>query len=253
MNLAPKKDKTIFIVGGCGGIGQAVVKGALTYGLKVALFDLKVSVEQNPPPKEVMVFIGDATIESDLAAAFAKCNDEWNGLDYLVSLVGFVGAFKNVSELLEEEWKETMEGNLKSTFLACKAAIPYLNKGGSIVNMSSGLGFAGRSNYAAYAASKAAVVSLTKTLAAELAPNIRVNALAPGAVNTAFLSGGTGRGGAKEKAATRVDLEAYKKIVPLREVAEPEDIAAPILFLLGEGAKHITGETLHINGGALMR
>jgi len=119
--------------------------------------------------------------------------------------------------------------------------------------MSSGLGFVGRSNYSAYSASKAAVVSLTKTLAAELAPNIRVNAVAPGAVNTAFLSGGTGRGGEKGKAAARVDLEAYKKVVPLQELAEPEDIAAPILFLLSDGARQITGETLHINGGALMK
>jgi len=95
MKLTPEKEKTIFIVGGCGGIGQAVVKGALAYGLNVAIFDLKISIEQNPPPKEVMVFIGDATIESDLSAAFAKCNEK------------FVGAFKDVNSLLESEWNET--------------------------------------------------------------------------------------------------------------------------------------------------
>ena len=93
---------------------------------------------------------------------------------------------------------------------------------------------------------------MTKTLASELAPNIRVNAVAPGAVQTAFLSGGLGHEGDEGLPPSRVDLEAYKKIVPLGTVARPEEIAAPILFLLGEGASHMTGQTLHINGGAMM-
>ena len=119
--------------------------------------------------------------------------------------------------------------------------------------MSSGLGFGGMKNYAPYSAAKAAIVSLSKTLANELAPTIRVNCVAPGAVQTAFLSGGLGHGGKIGKTAKRVDLAAYKKLVPLGTVATPEEIAAPIMFLLSEGAKHITGETLHVNGGAMMR
>lgn len=181
-----------------------------------------------------------------------KILKRWKGIDYLVNLVGFITEFNSIENYSESGWQEMIDGNLKSTFLGSQVAIPHLNRGGAIVNMSSGLGFGGRPNYAPYSASKAAIVSLTKTLATELAPLIRVNAVAPGAVQTAFLSGGLGHGGEPGQAAKRVDLTAYKKLVPLGTVATPEEIAAPILFLLSKGARHITGQTLHVNGGAMM-
>jgi len=252
MRNFPKKNKKLVVIGGCGGIGESVVKEAFSNGLKVAVFDLEKSIKINPPVKGVLSFSIDATKPKELENAFLKLSKKWKGIDYLVNLVGFVGEFKTVENLSNNGWNETLDGNLKSTFLGCKLAIPYLKKGGAIVNMSSGLGVIGMPNYAAYSASKAAVISLTKTLAVELAPDIRVNAVAPGAVKTAFLSGGLGRGGKKNKKPTRVDLEAYRKMLPLKEVAKPMDIAAPILFLLSEGAKHITGQTIHINGGGLM-
>lgn len=247
----PKKNKKLIVVGGCGGIGEAVVKLALKNGLKVAVFDLEKSLTINPPVKGVLQFSIDATKAIDLENAFLQLNKKWRGgFDFLVNLVGFVGEFQTVEKMTEAGWNETLDGNLKSTFLCCKTAIPFLKKGGAIVNMSSGLATIGRPNYSAYSATKAAVISLTKTLAVELAPNIRVNAVAPGAVKTAFLSGGMGRGGEKGKTPTRVNLEAYQKMIPLGTVAKPIEIAAPILFLLSKGASHITGQTIHISGGA---
>ena len=191
----PKKGKKILIIGGCGGIGQAVVKAALEGQLKVAVFDLKNSIEISPLPEGVEVFEIDATSEKDLKNAFSKLNEKWKGIDFLVNLAGFIAEFLPVEKMSEAAWNETLDGNLKSLFLGCKTAIPYLKKGGAIVNMSSGLALIGRPNYAPYSAAKAAAISLTKTLAVELAPEIRVNAIAPGAVQTAFLSGGLGRGG----------------------------------------------------------
>lgn len=253
LSLHPSPNKNLLIIGGCGGIGQAVIQQALENKLKVAVFDLKRSIKQCPPPKEVLVFKANATSKKQLQKAIKKLMKEWSGIDYLVNLVGFITEFNPIENYSERGWHEMIVGNINTTFLGNQVAIPYLNKAGAIVNMSSGLGFGGMKNYAPYSAAKAAIVSLTKTLANELAPNIRVNCVAPGAVQTAFLSGGLGYGGEVGKTAKRVDLEAYKKLVPLGTVATPEEIAAPIMFLLGEGAKHITGETIHINGGAMMR
>jgi len=253
LKLYPIANKNLLIIGGCGGIGQAVIHQALENQLNVAVFDIKKSIKQCPPPKGVLVFKADATKKKDLQKAIKKLMKQWNGIDYLVNLVGFITEFNTINKYSERGWDEMIDGNIKTTFLGNQIVIPHLNKAGAIVNMSSGLGFGGMKNYAPYSAAKAAIVSLTKTLANELAPTIRVNCVAPGAVHTAFLSGGLGHGGKTGQPAKRVDLNAYKKLVPLGTVATPAEIAAPIIFLLSEGAKHITGETLHINGGAMMR
>ena len=253
LSLNPIPNKNLLIIGGCGGIGQAIIQHALENKLNVAVFDLKKSIKQSPPPKEVMAFKADATKKKELQKAMKKLSKKWDGIDYLVNLVGFITEFNPIEEYSEDGWQAMIGGNINPTFLGNQVVIPYLSKGGAIVNMTSGLGFGGMKGYGPYSASKAAIVSLTKTLANELAPYIRVNCVAPGAVQTAFLSGGLGHGGKMGKAAKRVNLAAYKKIVPLGTIATPAEIAAPIMFLLGEGAKHITGETLHINGGAMMR
>lgn len=90
--------------------------------------------------------------------------------------------------------------------------------------------------------------TLARLLAAECAPHVRVNAVAPGAVETPFLTGGTGR----EQRATNFDREAYLRTVPLARMASPDDVVGPILFLLGPTASYLTGQTLHVNGGLLM-
>ncbi|MEM6697091.1 MAG: SDR family oxidoreductase, partial [Bacteroidota bacterium] len=139
MQNTPKLGQKLLVIGGCGGIGRAVVKMALEQGLEVAVFDLPQSIEKHPPPENVLVFGIDATQERELKGAFSDLLKKWEQLDFLVNLVGFIAAFKKLEDLSVEEWKETMDGNLKSLFLCCKTAIPYLAKGGAIVNMSSGL------------------------------------------------------------------------------------------------------------------
>lgn len=105
-------------------------------------------------------------------------------------------------------------------------------------------------NYGAYSASKSAVIAMTKTLALELAPKLRVNAVAPGLVDTAFLRGGTGR--SAEDAESIVNLDAYKAITPLDRIAQPADITGPIRFLLGPDSGFMTGQVLWVNGGGYM-
>jgi 3-oxoacyl-[acyl-carrier protein] reductase len=248
-----KKDmKRIVIVGGFGGIGKAVIQKALDKNLEIVVLDLPQTISLAPTNEKIWVIETDASEAKSVQNAFEIIKNKWQNIDYLVNLAGFLNHFETIANYDDNKWDELLDGNLKSTYLSCKHAIPLMKSGGAIVNMSSGLGFIGSSKYGAYSASKAGTVSLTKTLAAELGPKIRVNAVAPGAVNTAFLSGGIAHGGEEGKSAQRVNMDAYLNMLPLKRIAEPDDIAGPIMFLLSDDAKYITGQTLHINGGGLM-
>ena len=142
-----------------------------------------------------------------------------------------------------------IDANLTGAFLVAKAALPRLKagRGASLVNVSSGLAARLRPGFGAYGASKAGLIALTKSIAVENAPDIRANVVAPGAVATAFLRGGTGRA----EAAVRLDVDAYARALPLGRIAEPADVVGPILFLCGPGAAYMTGQVLWVNGGGL--
>lgn len=163
----------------------------------------------------------------------------------LVCLSGSINHFGKVVDLQEEQWKEVFDISFKSCFNACKAFAPLLAKSeqSAIVNMSSGLAFGGQTNYGPYTNAKAAINALTRTLATELAPQTRVNSIAPGAVDTPFIY---------SDGELRFDLDNYLNIVPLKCLAKPKEIADLILFLLSNSASHITGQCIHINGGAMM-
>lgn len=251
--LAPAAGRSLVVTGGCGGIGSRLVSAAKENDLAVAILDLPRSIAENPPPDGVSVFECDATDEAQVAAAMGAANAQLGVVHHLVNLAGFATAATPIAELSTSEFTEVMDGSVRSTLQCARAAIPHIQAsgGGSIVNMSSDLGFIGRSGYAAYAAAKAAIVSLTRTLATELAPAIRVNAVSPAAVDTAFLSGGTGRGGRPGGDSARTNLTEYVKTVPLGRVAEPDDVVAPILFLMSDAARYLTAQVLHINGGWL--
>ena len=105
--------------------------------------------------------------------------------------------------------------------------------------------------YGPYGASKAGLIALTKSIAMEEAPLVRANAVAPGAVRTAFLEGGTGREGRAKGGGTRLDVAAYVRGVPMGRIAEAEDVVGPILFLLSGASGYMTGQVLWVNGGAL--
>ena len=121
------------------------------------------------------------------------------------------------------------------------------NGGGTIVHTASGLANNVRPGFGAYGAAKAGVIALTKALARENGPTIRANCIAPGAVDTEFLKGGTGR----PQHDHRMDWATYVKQIPLGRLAEPLDVVGPILFLAGPASRYMSGQTLWINGGAL--
>jgi 3-oxoacyl-[acyl-carrier protein] reductase len=231
------------ILGGCGGIGRHLVTAATKSGWTPVVLDLAASIVAHPPGVRAVAV--DATDPYSLRAAAAGIGS----LKGFVNLCGFMGASKPVVDQEPAQWNELIDGNLTSAFHAAQAFAPHL-KGGSMVMTGSGLGHFARPGYGAYAVAKAGIAALTRQFALELAPDIRVNAVAPGAVDTAFLRGGTGR--SDEAQPSRFDPKAHADKIPLGRIAQPDDVTGPILFLLSGAAGYMTGQTLHINGGAYM-
>jgi 3-oxoacyl-[acyl-carrier protein] reductase len=252
--LGPPKGARLVVVGGCGGIGRTLVNAALSTGLKVAVLDLPTSLNNHPPPTACFKQVLDATDEGSVTTAFIAVENEWGGADALVNLCGFTNDFEPVGSLDAKTWDDIVAGNLRAAFLCARAALPLLEKagGGSIVNAASGLAFKGLPGTAPYGAAKAGVIAMSKSLANETAPHIRVNVIAPGAVDTAFLRGGTSRAGDDENHPTQINIERYANATPLGRLAVTEDVVAAILFLCGNASRFMTGQVLHINGGGYM-
>lgn len=252
--LGPTEGTHIAIVGGCGGIGRALVNASLNIGLKVAVLDLPDSLKRHAPPNACLQYAIDATDEESVNTAFGAIKDAWNGLDVMVNLCGFTNEFEPVSDMSSTTWDEITDGNLRSAFLCARASLPLLRMAGDgvIVNTASGLAYKGLAGTSPYGAAKAGVIALSKSLANENAPDIRVNVIAPGAVDTAFLRGGTSRSGENENAETHIDTQRYADATPMKRLAVADDVVGPILFLAGDAARFITGQVIHINGGGFM-
>lgn len=170
--------------------------------------------------------------------------EEFGQIDLLVCNAGiWEGA--PIEEMSEEVWNKVLNTNLKSAWAMAKACVPAMKKQerGAIVLVSSTAGQRGEANYSNYAASKGGQISFTKALASELCPKIRVNCVAPGWIETAMVR-------------PVFEDEAYKqsvlKSIPLQRMATTDDVALSICFLLSDWSRHITGEILNINGGAVL-
>lgn len=250
--LGPPPGSRIVVVGGCGGIGRALVKAAVETGLKVAVIDLPHVLERHRPPAGVLAQAADATDEAGVAGAFAALDREWGGeLDGLVNLAGFTNRRVPMEEIAPDEFDTIHAGSLRSTYLVARAALPRLRAagGGAVVHTASGLATRVLKGFAPYAAAKAGVIALTKAIAVENGPAIRANTIAPSATDTEFLLGGTGRapthGGERH-----VDMNVVQA-TPMKRLGLPEDVVGPILFLLGPASRFMTGQVLWINGGGI--
>jgi 3-oxoacyl-[acyl-carrier protein] reductase len=173
-------------------------------------------------------------------------------MDACVNLVGYMSEAKPLQQTATEVWQDIIRGNLDAAFFISRAALPHLHRSerASLLHVASGLGAWARPMFGAYGPAKAGMILLVKELALENAPRVRVNAVAPGAVDTAFLRGGTGR--SDESAPSNLDQAAYTRMVPMGRIAQPQDVSDPILFLISPAAAYITGQTLPINGGTYM-
>jgi len=248
--LGPAKGARVVVVGGCGGIGREVVKALVATGAATTVLDLAASYERHPSPNEAAFVPIDAHEESSIQAAYAKLREDGE-IDALINLVGYRDDLHRITDRDSTSWDDIIAGNLRSAFLICRHALPLMAEGSSIVNVSSGLATRVLPGYAPYSAAKAGVIALTKGIAIENAPRVRANAVAPAAVKTAFLAGGTGRVD-EEGGDWDAEYSGYVKTIPMGRLAVAVDIVGPILFLAGGASGYMTGQVLYINGGGLM-
>ncbi len=187
----------------------------------------------------------DVSVKANVERMVKEVLRNFGKIDILVNNAG-VWTYGEIGKMPEEVWDETININLKGVYYVTNEVVPVMKKNrfGRIINVSSTAGVRGEAFHSHYAATKGALISFTKSLAVELAPfNILVNAVAPGWVDTDMSAGPLS------------DEEQAKEIIskiPLKRVATAEDIAGPILFLASDLAKHITGEVLNVNGGAVL-
>lgn len=165
------------------------------------------------------------------------CRDRFGHADFLVTGAG-VYRDQLVASMSDEQWRETLGINLDGVFFTCRAVAPLLRDGGAIVNIASMAGHRGSYQHAHYAAAKGAVLSFSRSLALELAPRIRVNAVSPGLIDTPLI---------RPLLAAKGD--ELIKATPLKRLGRPEEVARAVAFLCSDWASFVNGETLHINGG----
>jgi 3-oxoacyl-[acyl-carrier protein] reductase len=237
--------KVALITGGSLGIGKATVEIFAAHKIRTYF-----SYNRHQEEAEALATKTGATaLQADLSNALGwrtlveEFQSTCASLDYLVHNAG-IWTYFPIGESDFSVWKETMALNLDAVGYLTNAFVPMMQRGGAIVMVGSTAGRRGEAVHAHYAATKAALAGLAKSWAAELGPRgIRTNVVAPGWVDTPMSAGEFSKPGRKE---------AIAATIPLRRVPPPEDIAYPILFLVSDWARHITGTTLDVNGGAVL-
>jgi meso-butanediol dehydrogenase / (S,S)-butanediol dehydrogenase / diacetyl reductase len=228
-------DKIVLVSGAAGGIGSAVAERLTDEGASVVRCDV------TPVDGGVVC---DVTESSACANAVHETLARHGRLDVLVNVAG-IAAGSRVGDLSPETWRRVIEVNLTGTFLLSQAALPaLLASSGNIVNMASAAGIQATPYHAAYCASKGGVISLTKSMALELAKSgVRVNAVCPASVDTAFLRDFVLPEGADIGLLTR-------SVSPIGRLIEPAEVAAAVAYLASDEARNVNGTTLVIDGGA---
>ena len=248
--LGPPPGATVLICGGLGGIGRAVVEGCLATGLRTLVLDLPGAGADPGAIPAGARFIGcDASDETSVRTAFAEIAAAAPALAAVINLIGGGDGVMPATDMGLDRFERVMNRNLRTTFLISKHAMPLLKRSGagSLIHTASGAAFRAISGTADYTAAKGGVVALTRLLAAENAPEVRVNVSAPGGVTNRVKVSGEG-----SSDPSGLNVAAIRKQIPLGRFADPSDLVGPILFLAGPAAGYITGQTLHLNGGLLM-
>lgn len=245
-------DKTILITGGSRGIGAAAAKMFSVCGGDIAIVyrsddtaagNVKSYVEKND--QECLTIKADLSKMAGVVKAVDETLNKFGKIDILVNNHGIWNEGP-IDTMTEEVWDEMMDVNLKSFYMLCHKIVPHMKERneGRIINLTSTAGQRGEAYHSHYAATKGGIISFTKSLSSELAPNnILVNGVAPGWVDTDLNN------------EVFSDVERKKKIIegqPLGSIPKSEDIAGAILFLASHLSNHITGEIINVNGGSVL-
>lgn len=246
MNASPR---VALVTGAATGIGRAVAVRFAARGLAVAVNYSRSEREaeetvQIVRDKGVLGILCQANVADDAAvrAMVKRCQEELGGVDVLVNNAGTTRFIDHadLEAVTDEVWEEIFGVNVRGTFQCIRACVPMLReRGGSVVNVTSVAGILGQGSSIPYAASKAALNTMTKSLARSLAPAVRVNAVAPGPVKTRWLAG-------REEM-----IERSLALTPLGRAADPDDIADAVVFLALDQTL-MTGQVLVVDGGRTM-
>jgi len=237
--------KRVLITGGAGGIGTATAARFLEEGAHVAVLDRDEQAGrrllQTLPALEGLL-VADVADAAAVERAFQELDSIWGGLDVLINNAG-ISLRHAFLDITPQEWRQVLDVNLLGIFLVAQQAARRMLAGGGgvILNMGSTNGIAGYPFYADYNASKAGVIELTRSMALELAPTVRVNAVCPGFILTPM----------QEAEYTPEMQQAFAAKVPLNRLGRPEEVAALFAFLASDDAAFITGQALVIDGGEL--
>lgn len=244
-------DKIAVVTGGVGNIGQAVVERLAKDGYRIVILDMNQDAgtqvvgefaKRNLPLEFHCVHLDR---ENEVHDTFATIKANQRRIDLLVNVAG--GSFyrHKIEEYPLDHWRTVIDANLTATFLCCRAVTVTMKnqKSGAIVNISSDIAYSGGETRSAYAAAKAGILGLTRTLALELAADgVRVNAVAPGRIDTAKVRGHY----------SDAEWKASNERIPLGHPGGVEDVAEAVVYLASDAAKHVTGQTMHVNGGRIM-
>jgi 3-oxoacyl-[acyl-carrier protein] reductase len=245
-------NKVALITGGSRGIGASTCILFAKAGAEVS-FTFQKDIRSAEKVKEQILKIGKKCLPlkcevsnyDDVKKTVKEVVNYFRKIDILVNNAG-IWTYGEIGNMEEKVWRDTIDVNLNSLFYFCNEIVPYMknHKYGRIINVSSTAGQRGEAFHSHYAASKGAMISFTKSLSVELSPfNILVNCVAPGWVDTDMCS---------EVFADKKYKDEVRKGIPIGQIASPDDIAGPILFLASDLAKNITGEILNVNGGSML-
>jgi len=253
--------KVAVLMGAAQGMGKVAGQRFAEEGATVVMADVKSDVETSFAEVSTngaggFASVTDITRTNEVQAFVDRVVQEYGRIDVAVAFSGVVQDAALVSDLTEEEWDRVMSVNLKGHFFFAKAVAPQMQrqKSGRMIFIASFWGRKGYAYYAAYCASKAGVISLSQTLAEEMAPHgVTVNSVAPGMINTSMHEKAL-----REEAAERgMSFEDFRDSewakIPLGRAGDPEDIVNAVLFLASEEAKYMTGASVDVNGGVQLR
>ena len=247
--------KVALVTGGARGIGRAVCEAYAGEGAKVAVADLL-----DGDAQETAEAIGGMAIQMDVTdfasiqSGVASVEEAWGGIDILVNNAGIFN-MASIDKVTHEDYRRQFDVNVGGTIFACQAVMPSMKKRGSgaIINFASQAGRRGEANVTIYCSTKAAVISITQSLALELAgDNIRVNAIAPGVIDTPMWKHVDSQFAEYENKPIGQKKREVGEAVPLGRMGDPVDVADPCVFLASDEARYITAQTLNVDGGNWM-
>ncbi len=250
--------KVALVTGGARGIGRAICEAYVTEGAKVAVADL-LERDATDTAKalgdQAMSLAMDVTDLGSIKDGVQTVEAAWGGIDILVNNAGIFN-MASIEEVTVDDYRRQYDVNVGGTIFAIQAVVPGMKargRGGAIINLASQAGRRGEPNIVLYCSTKAAVISVTQSLALELAKDkIRVNAIAPGVIDTPMWDVVDGLFAKYENKVPGQKKKEVGEAVPLGYMGKPDDVASPCVFLASHDARYVTAQTINVDGGNWM-